>query len=226
MKKVSLLAAIVAFWILPANADIVINNGLAPPSPANVIDADDGSIDSVQVHNLGCDAVFNEGWVPADPCPMPWGESTGVEMVDGGMTGGVSAYESSTLTMSGGAATVLVAYDSSIITISGGMLQAELLVAWSSSTMQIVGTSFAVDAVPVGYGPLAQTQGVLTGTLESGEGILASFCHDGCSDYGLVPKGVFATGLITLAPEPDASRLLPVATLSLAALRVARKQAK
>ena len=77
---------------------LVINNGLAPPNPANVIDAANSfPEDVVFVQNVGCNAT-----VQVPPCFMP-GDPTSVELVEGGSVGSaLEAFESSTVTMRGG----------------------------------------------------------------------------------------------------------------------------
>jgi hypothetical protein len=223
--------------------NVVINNGLAPPNPDNVIDGGNSfPLKSVLVENVGCDATIEH------PCPMPWGDPTTVEVVEGGSVGlGLWAYESSRIAMRGGSVgdalgprvyfnPALAAADSSSVTLSGGSVEGSLfatdsstvtmrggsvglyLAAYDASSIVIVGTGFAVDGVPVEFGPLAATTGTLTGMLESGEPLLLfGFCHQG----GTCGFGVPATGLITLVPEPDTSLLFPFAAISLVMLRAA-----
>jgi sulfatase modifying factor 1 len=94
---------------------IVINNGLAPPNPDNVIDAGNSYPgDWVYVQNVGCDATVEY------PCPLPWGDATSVELVEGGEVLSLFTYETSTVTVSGGSLSYLQARDSSIVTLSGG----------------------------------------------------------------------------------------------------------
>ena len=110
-------------------ATIMINNGLAPPNPENVIDAaDDYSGDEVYVRNVGCPP----GWpavFPYDPCPSP-GAATEVEVASGGQVGGsgdwVYLSDSSTITVNGGTVGALVAQDSSTVTTNGGTVSADL----------------------------------------------------------------------------------------------------
>jgi len=230
------LMTAIAFWIatIPAGAEIiVINNGLAPPNPANVIDADNSFPDTVYVQNVGCDVTV------AYPCEAP-GSPTSVELVDGGSVGGgLSAFESSTVTISGGSVGFFGANDSSTVTMRGGSVAGAvtpsghssvvitggsvggIIAPDESSTVTIVGTGFAVDGVPVDFGPILAKSGTLTGTLESGEPIDTVFCHAYCG--GPISA---TTGLITLVPEPEAAPLFSAAALSLAALRTAKRQSK
>jgi hypothetical protein len=124
-----------------ADATIVINNGLAPPNPANVINSDYG--DAVYVRNVGCPP----GWPdanPDDPCPSP-GAPTEVEIVDGTIWY-PQAHESSSITMSGGEVGYdLAAFDSSTVTLSGGTVNRNLT-AHSSSSATMRG-GYVVEAL-------------------------------------------------------------------------------
>ena len=134
--------------------------------------------------------------------------------MSGGTGNNFTAYDSSTVTMSGGTVEYnLPAYDSSSVTMSGGTVGRDL-VAFDSANIWIVGHSFAVDGVPVGEGPIYETTGILTGVLESGELIDNRFCHILTGACGEV-----ATGLITLVPEPAMALLYSSALLSLAILK-------
>ena len=65
------VSALILTMGAPARAvPIMINNGLAPPDPANVIDDATYSDDSVYVRNVGCPP----GWpavLPLTSCPSP-----------------------------------------------------------------------------------------------------------------------------------------------------------
>jgi hypothetical protein len=100
----TLIAIVVAGLILlpgAVTADELINNGLAPPNPANVIDdVDSGS--TVYVRNVGCPPGWGEPEVgPEDPCPSP-GALTRVAFVEGGVRSGLVTKDSSALTITGG----------------------------------------------------------------------------------------------------------------------------
>jgi hypothetical protein len=102
-------------------ADIVINNGLAPPDPANVIDHTTYFKDSVHVRNAGCPPKWPDG-KPDDECPSP-GAATQVAVVDGANVDYMRVYDSSIVTLSGGDnADVgeLFSYGSSTVTMTGG----------------------------------------------------------------------------------------------------------
>ena len=120
MRRLFILAALC--FALPAHAvPFVINNGLAPPNPANVIDDATYSGDYVYVRNVGCPPGWPAGG-PDDPCPSPDG-ATEVEVVSGGEVYTLRAYDSSTVTMSGGLVRGrLYANDSSAVTMSGGSM--------------------------------------------------------------------------------------------------------
>ena len=91
-SKVAILLLLLASG--PAHGSILINNGLAPPNPANVIST--AIADLVLVQNVGCDVVSQ-----GRPCPMPGGP-TKVALVNGAVSSGsLVARESSSITMRG-----------------------------------------------------------------------------------------------------------------------------
>ena len=63
---------------------LMINNGLAPPNTANVIDYEIPE-DGAYVRNVGCPPGWPAG-DPDDPCPSP-GDPTEVSLADGGSVG-------------------------------------------------------------------------------------------------------------------------------------------
>jgi hypothetical protein len=89
----------------------MINNGLAPPNPPNVIDYQ--IEDFVYVRNVGC-GVPN----PADPCASPGGPTT-VELAEGGSSYEVQVRDTSSLWVTGGSGAVS-ARDSSTVIMTGG----------------------------------------------------------------------------------------------------------
>ena len=103
---------------VPASATlVVINNGLAPPNPENVLDAeDDLSLVDVLVRNVGC----GDEW--GHPCPLP-GAATSVELADGAEVDVVGVFDSSSLFVSGGTAEILESFGASVIAISNGEIQ-------------------------------------------------------------------------------------------------------
>jgi hypothetical protein len=187
-------------YTIPARAaGIVINNGLDCSNPANVIGDATYQGALLYVRNVGCPPGWPAVGNPWDGCPSP-GAPTEVCLVDGGETGGLSAYDSSSIAVSGGTVGALEAWGSSIITVSGGTL-GNYLNASDSSIITIVGSGFEVDGVPVPYGGLTVQTGTLAGTLASGDPINNVF-HQGGGPY---------TGTITLTRRP--SLRLPVLSL-------------
>jgi hypothetical protein len=93
--------------------------------------------------------------------------------------------------------------------MSGGQVQ-QFIYAANNATIEIIGSNFAVDGNPVPYGDLADSSGVLTGTLESGEPISNIFYQGGA-------LGVYS-GTIRLVPEPDALLMLLAGVGALGAL--------
>jgi hypothetical protein len=192
----------VAFAVLllsaaaPAHAGpVMINNGLAPPNPLNVIDDATYIGDNVYVRNVGCPT----GWpavIPDGSCASP-GAATEVEVVSGGATSYLYAYDSSTVTMSGG-------------TVEG-IYRYENLYASDSSVITISGIDFMVDGTPVPFGDLSALTGTLTGTLTSGDFIDNVFYQGGYA-------GTY-TGIIRLVPEPSTAALLALGLVGIAAMR-------
>jgi hypothetical protein len=232
-------------WSAAASAAaIVINNGLAPPNPANVISDAAYQYDGFIIRNVGCPPGWPASGDPWDPCPSP-GAATEVELADGGEVGGLDPHDSSTVTISGGRVNMaMFASDSSTITmtggtvwgvvdlahsssftITGGILQAETFLAYDSatitmtggtvyygftaeehSTVTIVGNNFEVDGVPVLYGDLSASSGILTGELLSGDPLDIHF-------------GRYDDAIITLIPEPSTALLVGLGLVGLATWR-------
>jgi hypothetical protein len=132
-----------------AQADtILIDNGLAPPTPLNVIDAADDYLDDhVYVRNVGCPP----GWPGSsadDPCPSP-GAATEVEVAGDGYVDYLSSYDTSTVTMNGGTVTEWSTYDSSTITMNNGVVWEGAAYDTSTVTLEEGGVvwGFAFDAL-------------------------------------------------------------------------------
>lgn len=136
-------------------ANIMINNGLAPPNAANVIDYF-AEFDDVYVRSVGCPIGW-PGVLPDDPCTSPGAptevafvagggvnqlrvyDSSVITMTGGGIAGTLQAYGSSSIIMSGGGMGVFLAgYDSSTITMSGGVM-GEALRGYGFSTITMTG---------------------------------------------------------------------------------------
>ena len=154
----------------------VINNGLAPPNPENVINDATYASDAVYVRNVGCPPEWPASSNARTPCPSP-GAPTEAALVNGGDVGGLGVFDTSTVTMSGGASGYLYAYD--------------------SSTVSIVGKDFEVNGVSAPYGDLTAQTGTLTGELASGDPIDNVF-YQGGYDAGYICSFQPCTGTITL----------------------------
>jgi len=121
-------------------ADILINNGLAPPNPLNVIDAADDyySEHRVFVRNVGCPP----GGSPGDPCPSP-GAPTDVELVEGGLAGDMYIYDSSNLIMTGGFTFDVQTFNSASASLTGGRIVTAY--AYDSSRISISSEEWLVE---------------------------------------------------------------------------------
>jgi hypothetical protein len=101
-------------------APILINNGLAPPNPANVIDDETHATDSVHVRNTGCPP---DGDPVTSPCPSP-GNPTSVSLIRGASlitSLSLHVYDTSVATIDGASvAGGLYARDSSEVTMNDG----------------------------------------------------------------------------------------------------------
>jgi hypothetical protein len=135
-------------------------------------------------------------------------------LVDGGSVASfvTSIFESRVRFTGGSIAGILAANESGEVVWSGGSLGGSVI-AYGDSSIRVRGDGFAVDGVPVAYGPLADPEGVLSGMLASGQPFSNPICHSGCLDDFNVP----ATGLITV-PEPGRALLGPAALLALGGL--------
>ncbi len=144
MPYPALALAVVLYLLATSTAwssDIVIiNNGLAPPTPANVINASNRypTADYVVVQNAGCDVTVES------PCYAP-GAPTTVRIESGGTVGTVlgngqiGVFESSALELTGGEVNLIALNDSSTATISGGTANSSPQVRNASRLMVIGG---------------------------------------------------------------------------------------
>jgi hypothetical protein len=132
MRTLVLVAGLLLASSVAAQAEsFLINNGLAPPTPSNVIDDARYLDDSVLVRNVGCGTPhFNS------PCLEP-GAPTEVELADGGDLFGLSAWDSSSVTLSGGHVFAANGTGTSSVTINGGI--AEHVLTSDTSTVTING---------------------------------------------------------------------------------------
>jgi cysteine-rich repeat protein len=174
----------------------IINNGLAPPSPDNVIDDMTYLEDIVFVRNVGCSPEWPSGnaW---ETCLSP-GAPTEVVLTDSGVVFHLAVHDSSTVTM------------------SGGRVDSWGLEASGSGTLTVVGSNFEVDGVPVPYGDLTAQTGTLAGTLASGDAISNPFYQGG---YTGSPCSVTypCSGTITLVEAPQLPTLSPWSQFTLMA---------
>lgn len=160
--------ALLAIQVHDAEAQnfFVINNGLAPPEPTNVIDEARDPDDRFIARNVGCPP---EGGVALAPCPSP-GTPTVIEIAAGAVLGGgtinplndiaeQAARDSSMVLMTGGTAGQVAARESGRIRMTGGTItfalkafnNAEVIVlggevggyieAWNDAKVRIVGGS-------------------------------------------------------------------------------------
>jgi hypothetical protein len=225
-------------------ATITINNGLAPPNSANVIDANNSfPSDRVIVANVGC-----EHEVPAICDSL--GAPTSVELrAEGEVGNSVLVFESSQFKLAGGSILsgppgggvhVLGASGSSVVTITDGRVDALVLFGASSATM----TGGSVRYVQVG-GATMSLQGGRIDEIQVYDGgtvtvFGASFSVDGTPvpfgvvmpDFGeLTGTSLFGdpidilftrrafdgpgTGALVLVPEPSTALLLVSGLLGL-----------
>ncbi len=115
----SVVAALCLSAPMTRAASIVINNGLAPPTPSNIIGDETYKFDHVYVRNTGCPIPGAPD--PGSPCPAP-GASTEVAVTDTGRVGDLSTHDSSFVTMTGGwVSGRMRSYDTSSIVMTGGL---------------------------------------------------------------------------------------------------------
>ena len=131
-------AAVTCVPIAPLGRRCVINNGLAPPNPENVIDDATYGTDYVYVRNVGCPPDWPSGFA-TDACPDP-GAATEVEVA--GVVRELAAHDSSAITIREGAVLQesLSARDFSAVTIDGGTMMEDADVS-DSATITINGGS-------------------------------------------------------------------------------------
>ncbi len=222
-----LFTSMAVLMLAPAPAHTAlffINNGLAPPNPANVFTTVTGTFDIVAIRNVGCPPGFPGSGNFQDPCPSP-GAPTTVELPPGGFAAFPQVFDSSHLVVSGGDLVNVTATANSSLTVGGGNLGlfgVQCCTAIGNSTVQIhggnllsgpldiqttgtfeiVGTNFQIDSVNASYGPVAQSSGVLTGTLSNGDPINITFANPLASLVLTAPVSVSAlhgAPLLTLA---------------------------
>lgn len=183
----------------------LVNNGLAPPEPLNVLDYPNNPKLVVDVRNESCPDDLSD---PLGACLSPGAPTTlqvqaggsaehlrvsdGSRAVvqDGSLTT-VEAFDSSRTKVLGGSLGTLAAADSADLTLEGGATasfvaddDATALVSGGSiasleadgaSLVRVAGHGFLVDGSPVPFGPLVAVAGTLTGTLALGDPIATAF---------------------------------------------------
>lgn len=245
-----LMAAALALAALPAAAGtVVIANGLAPPNPANVINAANSyPSDRVVVNNVGCGDVLL--------CENP-GAPTTVEVVEGGFLGAsLSVYESSSVLVSGGSiprspnglpvgpVQTLSASGYSTMRITGGNVGA--LVVYGYATATVTGGSISTADVTSSMDFLGGTLGgaliysggivrifgsgfavdgtsVGLGAVEAAKGRLTGTLQSGEALNLLFNRTGFGeyppSGNLILVPEPATASLMGLGLAGLAAAR-------
>jgi len=138
--------------------------------------------------------------------PVYCRENSRVDISGGSMGAWVQSLGSSEVTISGGEINLFVeAWDNSHVTISGGTIGGRIA-AVRDGLITLVGSNFAVNGTPVGYGDFAgdyATSGTLSGILANGDTLNNSF--------SLVHPGAD----ITFIPEPGTILLLGLGGLTL-----------
>jgi hypothetical protein len=205
----------------------LVNNGLAPPNPENLLDSGDGHY---FVRNVGCGDTD-----PAEsPCANPGAPTTAEIAAGSDVDGVIDVYDTSRLVLSGGTtfATMRLYGDATYVQTGGasviginlfddtqglltggfynlvsvaGSAVVEMtggsiggnLLLGGNGSIEIVGRDFAIDGVQFGFGELTATSGVLTGIFGSGETIDVPFDRDLGATIRLVPEP--GTGLLLAA---------------------------
>ena len=122
-------------------------------------------------------------------------DDASVTMRAGTVLGTSDLYDTASLTMTGGWVYTVYTRDDSTFTLRGG--DPGGVVAKENSRVEILGKDFMLDDVAVPYGPIAASDGWLTGTLESDEALAISITRDPEASITLVPEAA--------APSPSGS---------------------
>ena len=245
MRAPLVLLVTLVLGATPAAAITVFNNGSAPPNPANVIDHDIFSDEHVYVNDFRCFASFpcaNPG-APTTLAIVAGGVVMNAEarnrstliIAGGAVLDDVFMDEMGHVLISAGLiGDDLFARD---VVMEGGEVAGEVSVSqlgrmrWSGgqiggritlfvdSLLEVVGTGFAINGLPVPYGdtnglalppPNPDLTRTLTGVLSSGEAFEVDFIDSG-------PSAVL---FLVSVPEPSA------ACLALAALVALRRRSR
>lgn len=168
---------------------VVINNGLAPPNPANVIDASNSFPNaSVFIHDVGCDATISANGDPDSyqGCASP-STPTSIEIVAGGQignpinapsgAGALDVFDTSTFAMNRGFVRFnIFARQSGHVVVTSGFVSEDLRVMDSASAVSAGGS---IDNLLVRESGTAVVRG---GTLRVGP-----------ADAGILSVAEFAT---------------------------------
>lgn len=104
----------------PISCDVLVNNGLAPPTTSNVIDHrfyDSESSQRVLLRDLGC-PTFGE---PDSECATP-GTPTILEVTLGSDVGELQVFDNSVLQVTGGSIEKLMTGQDAVVLVSGGIV--------------------------------------------------------------------------------------------------------
>jgi hypothetical protein len=169
--------------------------------------------------------IFNDGgahtidWIIDEPVSVedsPGGDFTTLNLIDGGeITNWINVFDYSQVNMFGGSiGFVLFTWDDSQAYISDGLIAVdlyatnysqveitggsigEIISAREYSQVTIFGSDFAVDGIPIGYGPITEgtinelgmLTGTLTGTLVNGDFLNNDFDIDPDATIYLIPE--------------------------------------
>jgi hypothetical protein len=165
----------------------------------DVIDARDETtllLSGASVHSLTLEGTASARMIDGAVAHWAIGPTASASMSDGAIV--EAAVVAGELAISGGdvsPSAILSAEGEGALSIRGGLISDVVLEARDASRIEIVGGDFAVDGVPAQFGALPATaqEQTLTGTLNSGDPILARY---------LLGTGAF-TGTIVLQPGPD-----------------------
>jgi formylglycine-generating enzyme required for sulfatase activity len=183
----------------------LLNNGLAPPESANVVDYPNNPILVVDVRNAECPPDLSD---PRNACANP-GDPTDLDVRTGGSLallrvgdtsrvtiedGAVDAlelYEAGRARIEGGSVPLLTGQDASDVMLAGGALSEwfadetstglvtggalDEIDAGDTALVRIAGSGFEIGGNPAPFGPVANLSGVLTGTLLSGDPLSTAF---------------------------------------------------
>ncbi len=137
--------------------------------------------------------------------------------VRGGTVEGLWARDYAQLEMSGGETRVVGVEGQATASISGGSVESNLI-ARDEAVITVLGSTFALDGVPVFSGPIASEGGSLSGWLSDGSHLeVRAWAGSDCANAS-ADEEVCGSGTIVLVPEPDALSLA-AAALAVLALR-------